>query len=66
MSTESVRKKILIVHSHYLKRGGEDLVFEMETELLSKSHDVEVLTFNNKSGLKGGVQFLYSIWNCNS
>jgi len=63
MSTESVRKKILIVHSHYLKRGGEDLVFEMETELLSKSHDVEVLTFNNKSGLKGGVQFLYSIWN---
>jgi len=55
--------KILLVHSYYHKRGGEDEVFEQEYHLLKTKYNVERLYFKNHIGLKGGIQFLMSIWN---
>ena len=55
--------KILLLHTHYLQKGGEDLVFSQDKELLSRSGEVHTLTFHNRSGWRGGLQFLASIWN---
>lgn len=55
--------KILIVHSYYQIRGGEDAVFEQEKNLLQDGNEVERLAFKNKTGIKGAIQFLFSIWN---
>ncbi|KAF2332513.1 glycosyltransferase [Flavobacterium daemonense] len=58
--------KILLVHSHYQLKGGEDAVLEQELELLKQNHVVEVLRFQNQDGWKGAFQFLFSIWNIDS
>jgi glycosyltransferase involved in cell wall biosynthesis len=55
--------KILIIHSYYQLRGGEDTVVEQEVELLREQHEVEILSFQNQGGWKGALQFLGSIWN---
>ena len=55
--------KILIIHSKYQLRGGEDAVVEQEVALLRQEHLVEILYFQNQTGWKGAVQFLASIWN---
>ncbi|MEZ0541029.1 glycosyltransferase [Fibrella arboris] len=55
--------KILLIHTYYQVKGGEDIVFEQEFNLLRKKHDVKILTFINKPGLKGIFQFIFSIWN---
>lgn len=55
--------RILVIHSYYQIRGGEDAVFEQEANLLSTEHTVEKLVFENKSGWRGAFQFLFSIWN---
>ncbi|POY38110.1 hypothetical protein C3L50_12615 [Flavobacterium alvei] len=55
--------KILIIHSYYQLRGGEDTVVEQEIALLKERHEVKVLFFQNVGGLKGALQFLFSIWN---
>lgn len=55
--------KILIIHTHYQQAGGEDSVVEQESQLLKKQYEVEVLFFQNKNGLTGGLQFLFSICN---
>ena len=55
--------KILIIHTKYAQAGGEDAVVIQETALLKQSHDVEVLYFQNETGIKGMFQFLGSIWN---
>lgn len=55
--------KILIIHSKYQLRGGEDAVVEQEAALLRQEHLVEILYFQNQSGWKGALQFLASIWN---
>jgi glycosyltransferase involved in cell wall biosynthesis len=55
--------KILLLHTFYTMRGGEDTVFEQEYKLLLKLHEVEKITFQNKSGLPGAIQFLFSFWN---
>lgn len=55
--------KILIIHTYYQNRGGEDFVFEQEVSLLKENAEVEVLTFQNHSGFRGGLQFFFSIWN---
>ena len=34
-------KKILIIHSTYSKKGGEDIAVENEIELLKTKYDVE-------------------------
>ncbi len=58
--------KILLIHTHYQLRGGEDAVVEQEMELLKQQHSVEILRFQNQGGLKGVLQFLSSIWNSNA
>jgi glycosyltransferase involved in cell wall biosynthesis len=58
--------KILIIHTYYKIRGGEDVVFEQEVQLLSKYNEVETLVFHNQTGFKGLFQFLFSIWNIGS
>jgi glycosyltransferase involved in cell wall biosynthesis len=55
--------KILLIHSYYQLSGGEDSVFEQECDLLSTEHEVKKLSFQNKSGLAGALQFIMSIWN---
>lgn len=59
--------KILIVHNKYQQAGGEDSVFEAETDLLLKhGHSVETLVFDNKrieSGLDkilSGLRIFYN------
>lgn len=58
--------RILIIHNRYQQRGGEDTTFEQETELLQQTEDVQTLIFQNRSGWKGALQFLFSIWNTGS
>ena len=41
-------KKILIIHSTYSKKGGEDIAVENEIELLKTKYDVKVVYFENK------------------
>ena len=37
--------KILIIHSYYLIRGGEDVIFEQEAKLLDQVYTVEKMVF---------------------
>ncbi len=55
--------KALLIHSYYQQRGGEDVVFEQESKLLGKYTTLKQLSFNNKVGVRGLAQFLFSIWN---
>jgi glycosyltransferase involved in cell wall biosynthesis len=55
--------RILLIHSFYRHKGGEDVVFEQELELLKKFGNVRALSFQNEEGLRGGMQFIFSIWN---
>lgn len=55
--------KIVLIHTFYQLRGGEDNVFEQEFDLLSEFHDVKKITFKNAKGFKGMLQFFSSIWN---
>jgi glycosyltransferase involved in cell wall biosynthesis len=55
--------RILFIHTYYTLRGGEDTVFEEEAMLLKQDHNVMTLTFHNRRGLSGALQFLFSIWN---
>src|SRR5688572_15009132 len=42
--------KILLVHNYYKQAGGEDIIFQSESELLSAhGHFVERLVFDNKT-----------------
>jgi glycosyltransferase involved in cell wall biosynthesis len=55
--------KVLLVHTYYLIRGGEDFVFEQELLLIGASAEVRALAFSNRSGARGALQFFLSIWN---
>lgn len=55
--------RILLCHTYYQLRGGEDAVFEQEYSLLKKDHIVENLSFSNKGGWRGALQFFMSLWN---
>ncbi len=55
--------KILLIHTYYQIKGGEEAVFEQEYALLKKHQEVRRLVFYNKSGLCGAMQFFFSIWN---
>jgi len=55
--------KILMLHTAYCQQGGEDSVYTQECALLEKEHQVETLVFRNNKGVKGALQFLFSIWN---
>lgn len=57
--------KILILHTEYQHKGGEDTVVRQEQALLEPDHEVRTVLFKNKSGLQGALQFLFSIWNIN-
>ncbi len=39
--------RILIIHTAYTQRGGEDAVLESESQLLKQEHEVSILRFNN-------------------
>jgi glycosyltransferase involved in cell wall biosynthesis len=59
--------KILLIHNYYQQRGGEDAVFEAESQLLrEKGNEVETITFRNdiltsfRQKLKSGWQMLYN------
>lgn len=50
--------KILLIHTYYQIRGGEDQVFEQEKQLLERDHEVRCVSFRNASGIKGLWQFI--------
>lgn len=58
--------RILIIHNYYQDKGGEDVVFQQEVQELGKSHTVQTLTFKNKKGFKGLIQFASYPWNITS
>lgn len=56
--------KILLIHTSYAERGGEDSVFSNELELLSEVAEVDTLTFSNAgSTLEVIKKFLFAPWN---
>ena len=55
--------RVGIIHTYYQDKGGEDVVFEMESALISDICNVETLIFKNKNGAAGLIQFVISIWN---
>ncbi|KEO71827.1 glycosyltransferase [Anditalea andensis] len=55
--------RILIIHTFYSQKGGEDAVFEQEYQLLKEKYTVEKMKFFNSTGIKGLFQFAGSIWN---
>lgn len=55
--------KILLIHTAYQFKGGEDSVVAQEISLLKQKYEVEVLYFQNEAGAKGALQFLVSLWN---
>ena len=50
--------RILVVHNYYQHQGGEDMVFHQEINALRRDHEVRELTFRNKTGFGGLLQFL--------
>ena len=58
--------KILIIHTYYHIRGGEDQVFERELTLLSSNYEIQKLVFKNNTGIKGLFQFFKLFNNNNS
>ncbi len=55
--------RILVIHNFYQHAGGEDVVFHQEVNELQKNHEVHTLTFQNKKGWRGALQFLHYPWN---
>ncbi len=55
--------KILLAHSYYQQSGGEEVVFHQEQKYLERTEEVQTLTFHNKPGFRGAIQFLLSVWN---
>ncbi|MBD3393819.1 MAG: glycosyltransferase [Chitinivibrionales bacterium] len=58
--------KPLIVHNHYLQRGGEDVVFETESALLrDHGHQVLHYTLDNRAvaGMGAVSLFTKTLWN---
>lgn len=55
--------KILLVHTFYQVRGGEDTVFEQEFQMLKDKHETQTLTFSNQGGFKGAIFFFLSLFN---
>ena len=41
-------KKILVIHTNYQTKGGEDIAVENEIDFLKKYYEVETLIFSNK------------------
>ena len=41
-------KKILVIHTNYQTKGGEDIAVENEINFLKKYYEVETLIFSNK------------------
>ena len=57
--TSGATPSVLLVHNRYINRGGEDMVFEREAEMLrSRGHRVELFVLDNKTIPKHVVQRL--------
>ncbi len=57
-------KKILVVHTRYQNRGGEDIAVDNEIETLSAKFEVESLIYENKDKFKF-IQLFYFLINNN-
>ncbi len=57
-------KKILVIHTHYREKGGEDIAVDEEVKFLSKFYNVDTLFFSNKFEKKF-IQSLFLILNYN-
>ncbi|WP_207421485.1 glycosyltransferase [Desertivirga brevis] len=56
--------KILLIHTSYAERGGEDSVFSNEVDLLSEVAEVDTLTFTNTGSTLNVIKkFLLAPWN---
>ena len=54
-------KKILLIHNYYQEKGGEDIAFENEVELLSKNYEIKKIVFSNniENKLNFIINFLF-------
>jgi glycosyltransferase involved in cell wall biosynthesis len=50
--------RVLIIHNEYQNPGGEDVVFDQETEILREIGVTKKILFKNETGWKGFIQFL--------
>lgn len=57
-------KKLLIVHTRYKNRGGEDISVDNEIQILSKNFEVETIIFENSKNLKL-INLIYFLFNSN-
>ena len=57
-------KKILVIHTHYRDKGGEDIAVDEEIKFLRKFYDVDTLFFSNKFD-KRFFQSLFLLLNYN-
>lgn len=55
--------RIIVIHNHYQDKGGEDVVFAQEVAALRHTHRVETITFRNRKGWRGLLQFALYPWN---
>jgi len=55
--------RILLVHNYYQDPGGEDGVFHQESDALQERHTTDRLTFRNRKGAAGLVQYLLYPYN---
>lgn len=55
--------RILLVHNYYQDPGGEDGVFHQESDALQERHTTDRLTFRNRKGLTGLIQYLLYPYN---
>ena len=57
-------EKILVIHTHYRDKGGEDIAVDEEIKFLRKFYDVDTLFFSNKFD-KRFLQSLFLLLNYN-
>lgn len=55
--------RILLIHNYYQDPGGEDAVFLQEQQALQQQHKTERLTFRNRKGIRGLIQYLLYPYN---
>lgn len=55
--------RIFIIHCRYQNKGGEDVVFASEFDLLKEKDEICQYVIQNKRGYKGLLQFLFMICN---
>lgn len=55
--------RILIIHTRYRQKGGEDTAVSLQYGLIKKDLVCEKLIYHNDRSILSSIQFIFSIWN---